>query len=203
MFKVIIFDFDGTLHNGEKWENWNAYMKKTIEYATPNLTDDERKKFMEKYNLDYSSLTATVAEALIAEFGTAQGLIDYQSANIYRLDYPNMKFVDPEFLKDLSKKFNLYIVSNSPVDSIKKHFSYWGIDPNIFKEIYFNHFETNDPTKAIYYNKIMEDEKVIPQEILVIGDSYENDLVPAHKLGMQTFLTVSLSDIYSFFENLA
>ena len=35
MFKVIIFDFDGTLHNGEKWENWVEYMQRTLESALP------------------------------------------------------------------------------------------------------------------------------------------------------------------------
>lgn len=203
MFKVIIFDFDGTLHNGEKWENWVEYMQRTLESALPALTPKERNDFLIKYGIDPKNpMTADVAVAMIKEFGTAQGLIDFHSQNIYRLDYPNMKFVDPEFIKNLSKHYTLYIVSNSPVSAIKRHFSHWGIDPAIFKKIYFNQFLPTDPTKAVFYKEIMEAERVAPEEMLVVGDNFRDDLLPAQKLNIQTFQTHELSDIYTFFNNL-
>ncbi len=202
LFKVIIFDFDGTLHNGEKWENWTEYMQQTIDYATAQLTEQERKDFMERQNITYNSNTADVANALVNEFGTAQGMIDFQSKNIYRLDYQNMKFVDPEFIKKLSEKYTLYIVSNSPVASIERHFRHWNIDATLFKKIYFNQFLAQDTTKGVFYKEILANEKVMPQEVLVIGDNFRDDLVPAQKLNMQTLETHNLSDLYSFFDNL-
>ena len=197
--KVIIFDFDGTLHTGEPWSNWYSYMLDTLHYALPKYTEEQIMAFLKKYDLTLDSMTSLIADALIAEFGTAQGMVDFQSKNIYRLDYQKLEIINPKFLKNLSKKYNLYIVSNSPVASITRHFGHWEIDPKWFKDIFFNQFENKNPTKGVFYRKIMEREGVEPAEILVIGDNVRDDLVPAEKLGMRTFHTTKLQDIYDFF----
>lgn len=203
MFKVIIFDFDGTLHNGENWENWFEYMQEALECALPNMTLEERNTFLRKYGIDpQDPLTADVAVAMIKEFGSAQKLVDFHMQNLYRLNYPNMKFVDPEFIKNLSKHYRLYIVSNSPVSAIERHLTNWGIAPTIFRKIYFNQFLPADPTKAVFYKEIMDIEKVAPEEMLVIGDNLRDDLLPAQKLNIPTFQTRELNDIYTYFENL-
>lgn len=200
MIKVIIFDFDGTLHTGEPWSNWHSYMLDTLHYALPDYDQKDILNFLSKYSLTLDSLTSLIANALIQEFGTAEKMVEFQSHNIYRLDYQNLEIINPKLLEELSKKYHLYIVSNSPVESIKRHFGHWGINAELFKNIYFNQFENKNPTKSVFYQKIMSDEQVAPDEILVIGDNVTDDLVPAKNLGMQTFHTTKLQDIYDYFE---
>ncbi len=197
--KVIIFDFDGTLHTGEKWENWRNYMSEVLRHALPHFNDKQIDAFLKKYHLAYNCNTSDLAYALIQEFGSAQVMLEYISNNIYRLDYPNLKVISTKFLDKLTKKYSLYIVSNSPFQWITRHLENWNINKKYFKNIYFNNFNNKNPTKALLYQKIMQDEKVTPNQILVIGDNYKDDLEPAINLNMNTFQTTKIQDIYDYF----
>ncbi len=197
--KIIIFDFDGTIHTGEKWINWLEYMRNVLKNTLPQYNEKQIKDFLEKYNLAYNCNTSDLAYALIQEFGTAQNMLEYLSKNIYILDYPNLKVISTAFLDELTKKHTLYIVSNSPAEWIERHLKNWKIDKKYFKNIYFNQFNAKNPTKSFIYEEIIKNEKVLPEEVLVIGDNIKDDLLPAQKLNMQTFHTTQINDIYSYF----
>ena len=197
--KIIIFDFDGTIHTGEKWINWLEYMRNVLKNTLPQYNEKQIKDFLEKYNLAYNCNTSDLAYALIQEFGTAQNMLEYLSKNIYILDYPNLKVISTAFLDELTKKYTLYIVSNSPAEWIERHLKNWKIDKKYFKNIYFNQFNAKNPTKSFIYEEIIKNEKVLPEEVLVIGDNIKDDLLPAQKLNMQTFHTTQINDIYSYF----
>ena len=197
--KIIIFDFDGTIHTGEKWINWLEYMRNVLKNTLPQYNEKQIKDFLEKYNLAYNCNTSDLAYALIQEFGTAQNMLEYLSKNIYILDYPNLKVISTAFLDELTKKHTLYIVSNSPAEWIERHLKNWKIDKKYFKNIYFNQFNAKNPTKSFIYEEIIKNEKVLPEEVLVIGDNIKDDLLPAQKLNMQTLHTTQINDIYSYF----
>ena len=126
-------------------------------------------------------------------------MLEYLSKNIYILDYPNLKVISTAFLDELAKKYTLYIASNSPAEWIERHLKNWKIDKKYFKNIYFNQFNAKNPTKSFIYEEIIKNEKVLPEEVLVIGDNIKDDLLPAQKLNMQTFHTTQINDIYSYF----
>ena len=57
------------------------------------------------------------------------------------------------------------------------------INPNYFEDILANRFEGDNDSKEILYKEILEKEKISPNEMLVIGDDYEVDILPAFEIG--------------------
>ena len=194
--KVIIFDFDDTLYNGNVWGDWNDYINRFLNSFFK--CKKQKQAFLKKYlSADYLD-ERCICEGLIKEIGTAKPMNDYLVENPYEYVGYNVEFIDNEFLKQLSKKYKLYIVSNTPSNTIKIALSQYGVDVNNFKDILFNKKETLSSNKKDKYKSIMDLEKVSNQEILVIGDSYASDIEPAKQLCMNYLLVKNLSDIYNF-----
>ena len=113
-----------------------------------------------------------------------------------------IKLENEELLKRVAKKFSLYIVSNSTKRYVKFHLKKFGINKNMFKKIYQNNFYAHNTTKTPYYAKILAREKVAPHEAVMIGDSYENDIVPAINMGINGVHIKSLAETTTVLKNL-
>ena len=107
VIKAIIFDFDDTLYNGPVWENWGNYTKN---YVYSNFENPE--EIYEKYGFTSNSNGASFVRMTIAEKGTSKPFYDYQMNNICELNLTNVVVVDSERLREISKKYKLFIVSN-------------------------------------------------------------------------------------------
>lgn len=59
---------------------------------------------------------------------------------------------------------------------------------NIFKIIVTPEITKTMKPSRIYYDKIIEELKLLPSEILMIGDSWDRDLAPARLVGLKTLL---------------
>ena len=137
MTKVIIFDFDGTLYNGNVWKNWDNYINTFLDGYFQ--TNKEKQDFLNKYLFDVSFLDERyICKGLIKEFGTAEPMIKYLIDNPYEYAGEDVRFIDNDFLKELSKSYHLYIVSNTPSNTIKIALTKYGIDADVFKDIIFN-----------------------------------------------------------------
>ena len=197
MIKVIIFDFDNTLYNGDVWQNWDGYINTFLDEYFKK--EKEKQIFLNKHLADANFLDERyICNGLIREVGTAEPMINYLINNPYEYTGKNVMFVKNDFLKELSKDFHLYIVSNTPSNTIKIALKKYGIDSNLFKDILFNPAEKLDSTKKDKYQKIMNAENVKTNEVIVVGDSFNSDIKPALELDMQHLLVGSLDDIYNF-----
>ena len=78
-------------------------------------------------------------------------------------------------------------MSNSELDKIETFAKTKHFDLSMFDDIIINEFQAENLSKESYYKKIMEQNNLAPNQILVIGDNYKNDLRPAKKLGMHVF----------------
>ena len=58
-------------------------------------------------------------------------------------------------------------------------------------------------TKTPYMKKIIDETGFAPNEILMVGDSYQNDIIPAKQLGMQTYLVNTVDETEYIFNKLA
>lgn len=194
--KAIIFDFDDTLYNGTVWNNWPKYMHKFL--AKLFGGQERANQFITKYHFDtLPFIGQSVASALIKELGSAESFVKYQSDNVYPLEAPNLRFIDSDFLKDLKKDYHLYILSNSPVRYVRQHLAEGNIDENIFDGIFTNSFEVEDISKYPQYQHILKLENVSPNQIIVVGDNYTNDIVPALKLGLNGYHAPTLEKVYN------
>lgn len=202
--KLIIFDFDNTLYQGEKTfrDHWTKACIKLIDYFFKDMTENEKRQLYKKYNVPYQFNEDVLKEKpgihcyriLTGEGYTIEDWLNYWSENVYLENWDYItKTVDNQMLKDLQKDYALYIVTNSPTKQIKAYAKELNIDLSVFKHIYAN-FETrwrSGTTKEVYYKDIIQKEQILPKECLVIGDSYSSDLRPAIELGMNTLLVDS------------
>ena len=181
--KVIIFDFDGTLYCGEDFKSVPQYHKNAIE----SILDEEKlKDFIEKYPQYYNMSSYKIAEALQREYLMAKDYVAYERRHLFPLDLENITPMNWDFLYELSQKIPLVIVSNSNLEHQKFYLQHFGLNLNIFSAFYENTFDTPNG-KGDYYVDVMKKYNCRPDEVLVIGDSYEPDILPAINLGMRAY----------------
>jgi putative hydrolase of the HAD superfamily len=85
-------------------------------------------------------------------------------------------------LKELSKKHILTLVSYGEEQEQHKKLLSSGINEDFFKRIII----VNNYDKTSYYQELLTEFSVNPHEVLVVGDKFEGDLLPAKNLGMKT-----------------
>lgn len=179
--KTIIFDFDNTFYTAKYVDGWGDYLRKFIEKY---LDNNENYKNI----VDDSTNGLKMAEIMLKEKGSAKKFYDYQGDVIFELDLNGLEIINKKNIEKLSNYYKLYMVSNSHKKYLNYHLDKFKIKKEIFTEILDNEFKSKDLSKAIRYKEILKSEKIKPEEILVVGDSFESDLVPAKNLGMQIIL---------------
>ena len=197
MIKAIIFDFDDTLYNGPVWENWGSYTKNYV-YANFENPDEIYKK----YGFTCNSNGASFVKMTISEKGSAEPFYNYQLNNVCELNLTDVVVVDNDRLRELKNKYKLFIVSNSSITHLNYYMEKMGIDDRCFTGVYDNQFKTENLTKALRYEEIINTYKLKPENILVLGDNPKNDIEPAIQLGMSGECVRSLRDLYRIFDHL-
>lgn len=194
--KVIIFDFDGTLYCGEDFKKAPDYHKNAIE----TILDKEKLKVFESNYPNYFNMSSyKIAEALQKEFGMASAYVEYERTHLFPLDLDNIRPLNWDFLYELSQKIPLVIVSNSTLEHQRFYLNHFGIDVNIFSDFYKNTFDTPNG-KGDYYLEIMKKYNCKCDEVLVIGDSFEPDLLPALNLGMNAYHVKTIEQVKDIIE---
>lgn len=192
--KAIIFDFDDTLYsNGD----WSRYYDECLKYFEDYGYTDDGWKFYEmlkKKYPDIPNLGYKVCRYFKEIGGDVNFLYDRLNEHIYDITNPNLKFMDYSLLEKLSKKYSIYLISNSPENYIKHYAKLFGVDLNCFKMVLFNKHEGEDYSKGFYMEKCMKDAKTLPSETLMVGDDPYTDMLPAKNLKLNTFLVDDVSE---------
>lgn len=191
--KAVIFDFDNTLYDNVDWgKEWAEFVLAKIEGLLSFLPKKEVKRLMEKYNL-HSTNGRLFEKAfnLFASGDTPLTTKDFRNLTatfLYEPNWTGAKTIPNELLRELAKKYHLYIVSNSSESVIRFDCEKLGIDTTVFTEIVQNRFDPKDLSKKADYIAVMQKENATADEILVVGDSNFYDIDPAKELGMNTIL---------------
>lgn len=191
--KAVIFDFDNTLYDNVDWgKEWAEFVLAKIEGLLSFLPKKEVKRLMGKYNL-HSTNGRLFEKAfnLFASGDTPLTTKDFRNLTatfLYEPDWTGAKTIPNELLRELAKKYHLYIVSNSSESVIRFDCEKLGIDTTVFTEIIQNRFDPKDLSKKSDYLAVMKREKATADEILVVGDSNFYDIDTAKELGMNTIL---------------
>lgn len=179
--KAVIFDFDGTFFSGSVWSGWKNYLDMFIDKY---LNGEERFKQV----VTNKTNGVKMADIMIKEKGTAEEFYNFQRDILYNIEANDLVVVKQKLINELSKKCKLFIVSNSHYNYLIFHLEKFGIDKNCFTEIIDNKFKTNDLTKTEYYLNILRKYNLDPQTVLVVGDSFNSDILPALSLKLQVRL---------------
>lgn len=204
MKKVLIFDFDGVFYSGEhKFDNVVSHLNKNRRKFLPNISDEKYREICETFpEWEKTSNGAEIAECIYkikSQYPklkiSTMDFWNWQQEDIYSLVIDFGQVVDSRYMKQLCKKFPVYIVSNSSPNHIKYYLKKLNVNPRWFKKIFSNHFEEFDQTKMHYYKLILDMEKCAPQNAYVYGDSVISDLEPAEKLSINNFYISNSNDI--------
>lgn len=194
--KVFIFDFDGTFYSGKDvFNDLPDFINLQKRNILCNLTDKQYQILIKENpfwkDIHVGSEIVDAIYFFMEKYPdwkiSIKNFLDWQNRTLEPINIDKSQIVDITFMQELCKHNPVYLVSNSSLYHIKHYLSYIGIDCNMFKKIISNRFTKKDRTKKHYYEKIAKDENCSAKNIYVFGDSVKKDLLPAEKLGMNTF----------------
>ena len=202
MIKAVVFFFFFTLYRGETpvWTNWGTYLKT----AFKSVVKDEKRleEICEKYDVKPSTSYINVLQICQNENLNLRKLKRYIRKHIYMHSHDKIQTISDEFLKKLKENHALYVVTLSDQPYVKYYSKKYNIDRKNFRKMYSLNFFEDHPSKGNVYAKIIKKEKISPKELLVIGDNFDNDIIPARKLGAKTlYFKGDYNQIYDYFKN--
>lgn len=211
--KIIIFDLDNTLYDFKK--NWEISHMKVFEEF--NLDKDiDYNVLMDAYRKEDNRLW----ELLNNGDMTLSELRIYRPINTLKLFKKNISYNEGQcfydlmfkhlisniqsdneinkILEKLSSVYQLIILTNGFSKEQNLKIRNLEIEPYI-SNIYISENIGMEKPDLRLFQKVIADENVLPENVLMIGDSLKNDILPAKEVGMKTLhLNYSEVKIYDF-----
>ncbi|MFW5755832.1 MAG: HAD family hydrolase [Tangfeifania sp.] len=199
--KNIIFDLGNVLLNLDFEASIQAFRKLGLD----DKVVDKKMAYSDPvfYELETGKISAPFFRQRIREIlnnpdATDQQIDDAWTAMI--LDIPPKRV---KVVQDLSKKYNVYLFSNTNeihIQKLHKQFkSEHGIEfPSLFLKDYYSHEIHDRKPDLTSYQKVIEFSGVNPEETLFIDD-LEKNILGAQKAGLKTFWLkpeMELSEIF-------
>ncbi|MCI0450394.1 MAG: HAD family hydrolase [Chlorobi bacterium] len=198
--KAVLFDLDDTLfdHRYSSREGLKAVWKRYTCFHNITIDEFEQEyvKLLEKIHFSHVLFgKLTLEEARTERFKHAflnQGVqVDYHTASnaaaIYRNKYKSQRRKvkgAEELVKALHKDYKIGVISNHTIAETKEKLHYLGY------EEYLDSFTTAEevgvpkPTPRIF-RIALEKLEVKPSEAVMVGNSWDADIVGAHNLGIR------------------
>lgn len=197
--KAYIFDFGGTIDtNGYHWAK-KIYL--TFSQFGININEDdfkhayiqtEKKLTEEKLIKSDDSLYTTIEKKITLQFKflSQKNIVDLSNIQIEKIinqlynDVKNTIAQSKQILTKLKQNNKIAVVSN-----------FYGNLETVLKEFEINKlFDTIIDSTIVGFRKpnpqifkiAIEQLRIDPKQITVVGDSYNNDIIPSHSLGMKT-----------------
>ncbi len=188
--KVVFFDCGNTL-----WSDIGAkklMINSSLEYL--NISSyDEFESFCSKNKVKstlspfYDAIYKLKKEDVSIE--VIRSNIDKIFAKLSFEDYIELHPLNTsakEVIEKISKKAQLGIIANQH-SIAKKLLNYYGIDKYFKKIIMSCDYNIKKPSSDLFLIACKEF-GISPEQAVMVGDSYYNDIVPAKKIGMKTVL---------------
>lgn len=187
--KMIVFDQDGTLYPREN-ELIIETRKKTKKWLANKL-----KKDLDEIEKIYKQLPKKYPNPYLGFMSIGCSVDEYMSEVFDKVNPDKYLKFNPLLYKffESNKQLKALVTLASPNYTIKlqetlKLKSFYD------KILYVKDFETY--SKGQCYKKLAKNFNIKFEEMCVIGDSYDNDILPAQELGCETILISSKSKIY-------
>ncbi len=186
---LIIFDLDDTLIDTfgcSQPVKFRVALLKMVEAGLTVSSVDSAYKRLMRIN-DTSPNGRTTMALFLKSIGAPDSFLSLGLEAYYageQLDFPIVPLEGAvHLLNTLQKNHDLVLISHNPTEEeqygkMKKA----GISPTLFRKILI----TPEYDKKKYYLQVAEELGYPPVHVLVVGDKYKTDLLPAKKLGMKT-----------------
>ena len=197
----LIFDLDNTLYDFSIiWEKSNKQVYEYLKYdriasyeeffkhykAINNMLVDE----VLKGNMKLREIRNTRLKLTLEKFGIilteedCKFYYEKQFKFILESIKPNKEV--NQWIKRLNKKYKMIILTNGKSCEQRRKIEKLGLD-NMFKLYISGETHISKPNEKAFIN-VLEKEKIVASETMMIGDSLHHDINPANKLGMKTCL---------------
>ena len=197
----LIFDLDNTLYDFSIiWEKSNKQVYEYLKYdriasyeeffkhykAINNMLVDE----VLKGNMKLREIRNTRLKLTLEKFGIilteedCKFYYEKQFKFILESIKPNKEV--NQWIKRLNKKYKMIILTNGKSCEQRRKIEKLGLD-NMFKLYISGETHISKPKAEAFIN-VLEKEKIVASETMMIGDSLHHDINPANKLGMKTCL---------------
>ncbi len=197
--KVIVFDFDNTLYNGDVWTNYNNHVLKILEKILPHkeakeLLDASVNVFQGNVHIDH------IITLLKQKGYDYEKFLSLVKENVY-VHPCEVEVISNDFLKELSKHYEIYCLSMSNENYLDFYFDKYKIDRAVFKEVLSADLLAEDKSKVPILLDIIKKENIKSTELLMVGDSYSHDILPAKKAGVQYlhYNSGNFNQLYDYF----
>lgn len=201
MLKAVIFDVDNTLID---WKDEFIFaLRDVLRGIYPDISDEKIKEidYIIDRNEDY--LTTLTKDNLLKIIQDKCDIILPNNFIDLLIDAQGNCYYEDERLVEtidyLSKKYDLYVISNWFTETQKKRLKNVGID-KYFKFILGSDENYFKPDKRCF-DVILD--KYKPEECVYIGDNFNLDIIPSLEVGMSAiWKTKQKSDKYNTIETI-
>lgn len=199
--KNLIFDLDNTLYDFSTiWKKSNKQVYEYLKYdkivsyeeffkqykVINNMLVDE----VLKGNIKLREIRNKRLKLTLEKFGII--LTEEDCNNYYEKQFDFiLESIKPneevnQWIKRLNKKYKMIILTNGKSCEQREKLAKLGLE-NMF-ELYISGETHISKPKAEAFINVLEKEKIVASETMMIGDSLHHDINPANKLGMKTCL---------------
>lgn len=199
--KNLIFDLDNTLYDFSKiWEKSNKLIFEYLKYDSVVSYEE----FFRIYKSVNNKLLEEVLQGnmKLVELRNKRLMLTLEKLGILLTDedcrfYYEKQFefilesIEPDeeinsWINRLSKTYNMILLTNGKSYEQRMKLKKLGLE-NIFKLYISGETHISKPNEKAFIN-VLEKEKIVASETMMIGDSLHHDINPANKLGMKTCL---------------
>ena len=197
----LIFDLDNTLYDFSIiWEKSNKQVYEYLKYDRIASYEEFFKNYKAinnmlveevlKGNIKLREIRNKRLKLTLEKFGII--LTEEDCNNYYEKQFdfilesikPNQEV--NQWIKRLNKKYKMIILTNGKSCEQRRKIEKLGLD-NMFKLYISGETHISKPNEKAFIN-VLEKEKIVASETMMIGDSLHHDINPANKLGMKTCL---------------
>ena len=201
MIKAILFDIDNTLLD------FDSYVKQSMkegfsEFGIGEYTEESYEIF-EKINTEFWHRielgTLTYDELLLTRWNTVFSALGLQGDGVAFEKYFKGRLFNNaipikganEILDHLKGRYILAVASNGPLAQQENRLRIAGMDGYFSKLFVSESIGHSKPSKQFFEHCLRElnvgkDEAILPEEILMIGDSLTSDILGASEFGIAT-----------------
>ena len=196
----ILFDLGGVLYHIDYCATIKAFKKLGIKNFHEHFSQQQQNNLFDRLETGKISDEEFIKEMkVLLPNCTKEKIIDAWNALLIGIPQENI-----QLLKELSKRFRLFLLSNTNSIHINqinkllyKNYNLKSLDP-LFDKVYLSHqIGMRKPNKETF-EWVLKDAGILAQETLFIEDSIQH-IESAYKLGFQTQLWGSNEPFKSFF----
>lgn len=186
MIKLIAFDWDDVIMHGAKEGYFACYHEAVVGVGIHLDPEEEKKRILAKWSKPH---TEELAELLKEHPELVQKAANIYEDHLFGETYINAQTVIPgvnELLLRLKKRYILTVATGAHPKIIKEKIIPKFNIPNVFAE-FVSSYDIDDPEKRkphpYIIQKMMQDQKVKPEEIIFVGDA-KSDIAMARAAGV-------------------